>query len=160
MNKLKLNPDKTEFLLIGNERQRSKFLSMFAIELFDVKTNPVKSAGNLEVIFDENFTFRLHISAVCSSYFYHIQNLRCFAITLIWVMQNYLQLLLCKSFLLLCCVSPKQPDTVCTFTHFSCYLQETSEDISLWLGLSPLDTGIPYGPVMPQNCFIDFAVEQ
>ena len=27
-HKLKLNPDKTEFLLIGNERQRSKYLSV------------------------------------------------------------------------------------------------------------------------------------
>ena len=30
-NKLKMNPDKTEFLLIGNERQRSKYLSMFRL---------------------------------------------------------------------------------------------------------------------------------
>ena len=37
-NKLKLNPDKTEFLFIGNERQRSKYHSMFLIELFGVKT--------------------------------------------------------------------------------------------------------------------------
>ena len=29
MNKLKLNPDKTEFLLLGNDRQRSKYLSLF-----------------------------------------------------------------------------------------------------------------------------------
>ena len=29
-NKLKMNPDKTEFLLIGNERQQSKYLSMFS----------------------------------------------------------------------------------------------------------------------------------
>ena len=42
-NKLKMNPDKTEFLLIGNERQRSIYLSMFAIELLGVKTNPAKS---------------------------------------------------------------------------------------------------------------------
>ena len=28
MNKLKLNPDKTGFLLIGNERQRTKYLSV------------------------------------------------------------------------------------------------------------------------------------
>ena len=35
--KLKLNPDKTEFLLIGNERQRSKYLSTFPIELLGVK---------------------------------------------------------------------------------------------------------------------------
>ena len=42
-NKLKLNPDKTEFLLIGNERQRSKYLSMFPIELLGVETYPAKS---------------------------------------------------------------------------------------------------------------------
>ena len=38
-NKLKLNPDKTEFLLIGNERQRSKYLSMFPIELLGLETS-------------------------------------------------------------------------------------------------------------------------
>ena len=74
-NKLKLNPDKTEFLLIGNERQRSKYLSMFPIELLGVKTNPAKSARNLGVIFDKNFTFRSHISVVCNSCFYHMRDL-------------------------------------------------------------------------------------
>ena len=34
------NLDKTEFLLSGKERQWSKYLSMFPIELFRVKTNP------------------------------------------------------------------------------------------------------------------------
>ena len=43
MSTNKLNPDKTEFLLIGNERQRSKYLSMFPIELLSVKTNPAKN---------------------------------------------------------------------------------------------------------------------
>ena len=33
MNKQKLNPDKTEFLLTGNEQQRSKYRSMFPFEL-------------------------------------------------------------------------------------------------------------------------------
>ena len=47
MNKLKMNPDNNEFPLIWNERQRSKYLSMFPIELFDVKLNPAKSAWNL-----------------------------------------------------------------------------------------------------------------
>ena len=45
--KLKLNPDKTEFILIGNERQWNKYLTMFPIELFGVKTNPQNSAQNL-----------------------------------------------------------------------------------------------------------------
>ena len=70
-NKLKLNPDKTEFLPIGNEREWS-----FPIELIGVKTNPAKSARNLGVIFYKNFTFRSHISAVCISCFYHMGDLR------------------------------------------------------------------------------------
>ena len=75
-NKLKLNPDKTEFLLIGNERQRRKYLSMFPIEVLGVKTYPVKSARNVGVIFNKNFNFRSHISAICSSCIYHIRDLR------------------------------------------------------------------------------------
>ena len=66
-----------QFLLIGKERQRSKYLSMFPIELFGVKTIPAKSAWNLGVIFDKNFTFCWHISAFCSSCFYHIRDLQC-----------------------------------------------------------------------------------
>ena len=78
-NKLKLSPDKTEFLLIGNERQQSKYLSMFPIEVLGVKSYPVKSARNLGVIFDKNFNFRSHMSAICSSCIsciYHIRDLR------------------------------------------------------------------------------------
>ena len=74
-NKLKLDPDETEFLLIGNKQQRSKYLSMFPIELFGVKPNPAKSARNLGVIFDKNFTFRSYIAAVCGSCFYHMPDL-------------------------------------------------------------------------------------
>ena len=51
VNKLKLNPDKTVFLLIKNEQQRSKFLSLFPVELLGVVTNPTKSARNLGGIF-------------------------------------------------------------------------------------------------------------
>ena len=75
-NKLKPNPHETKFLLIGNERQRSKYLSMFPIELLGVKIYPAKSARNLGVIFDKNFNFPSHISAICSSCIYHIRDLR------------------------------------------------------------------------------------
>ena len=50
---------------------------MFPIELLGVKTNPAKSARNLGVIFDKNFTFRSHISVVCNSCFYHMWDLWC-----------------------------------------------------------------------------------
>ena len=90
-NKLKLNPHKTEFLLIGNERQWSKYLSMFPIQFLGVETYPAKSACNLGVIFDKNFNFRSHISAIhvfTTSGIYGV----C-AITLIWIVQNCLQML-------------------------------------------------------------------
>ena len=48
MNKQKLNPNNTKFLLIGNERQRSKYHSMFPIELFGVKIYPVNLLEILE----------------------------------------------------------------------------------------------------------------
>ena len=75
-NKLKLNPDNTEFLLIGNEQQRSRYLSMFPIELPGVKTYPANSALNLGVIFDKIFNFRSHTSATCCSCIYPIWDLR------------------------------------------------------------------------------------
>ena len=74
--KMKLNPDKTEFPPAGNERQRSKYFSKFPIELLSVKTLLAKSARNLGVIFDKNFTFRSHISALCSSCFYNMWDLQ------------------------------------------------------------------------------------
>ena len=75
-NKLKLNPDKTEFFLIGNEQQWSKYLSMFPIEVLGVKTYLAKSACNVGMIFNRTFNFRSHISAICSSCIYHMRNLR------------------------------------------------------------------------------------
>ena len=54
--------------------------SVFPIELLGVRTNPAKSARNFGVIFNKNFTFRSHISAVCSSCIYHmwdLQRIRC-----------------------------------------------------------------------------------
>ena len=76
-NKLKLNPDKTEFRLIGHERQVSKYLSMFPIELLGVETYPAKSARNLWSDLRQKLQLPLtYISAICSSCIYHIRDLR------------------------------------------------------------------------------------
>ena len=49
---------------------------MFPIELLGVETYPAQSAHNLGVIFDKNFNFHAHISAICSSCIYHIRDLQ------------------------------------------------------------------------------------
>ena len=56
-------------------------------------------------------------------------------------------------------VSLEQPPAACQFSQFSCYLQEISEDTSLWFGLSSIDTVTPHGLLMLRSCFLDFAVE-
>ena len=110
--KLKLSPDETKFSLIRNEWKQSKYLSMFPIdhEIFGVKTNPAKSAWNLGVIFAKNSPLAhiyqesvAHAFTICAIY-------GAFAVTSIWIVQNYRQLLLCPVLSIIaihfCMVSP------------------------------------------------------
>ena len=73
-NKLKLNPDKTEFILFGSISQRKALQSIFPVDILGNKLVPSDSAKNLGVIFDSDFSFSKHVSAVCSSCFYHIRD--------------------------------------------------------------------------------------
>ena len=75
-NKLKLNPGKTEFILIGHKQQREKYSSQFPVSLMGVDTKPSETARNLGVVFDQDFNFRKHINQVFGSCFYHIRDLR------------------------------------------------------------------------------------
>ena len=75
-NKLKFNPNKTEFLLIDHESQRLKYLSIFPVTLLERETHPSKTVRNLGVVFDENFNFGTHINSVCKLSYYHIRDLR------------------------------------------------------------------------------------
>ena len=75
-SKLKLNPDKTEFILIGTKAQRDKFKKYFPTKLFDQDVTPTDSARNLRVKFDKDFNLKKHLSKVCRSCYYHIRDLR------------------------------------------------------------------------------------
>ena len=75
-SKLKLNPDKTEFILIGTKAQRDKFKKYFPTKLLDQDVTPTDSARNLGVEFDKDLNFKKHISKVCRSCYYHIRDLR------------------------------------------------------------------------------------
>ena len=51
-SKLKLNPDKTELILIGTKAQRDKFKKYFPTKLLDQDVTPTDSARNLGAEFD------------------------------------------------------------------------------------------------------------
>ena len=62
VSKLKINPSKTEFLLIRTNLQREKFLNNFTCLTLDQDTNPTTSAKHLGVLFDSSLNVRKHIS--------------------------------------------------------------------------------------------------
>ena len=75
-SKLKLNSDKTEFIVVGARRQRHRLSDRFPVGLLDGDICPSDSVRNLGVVFDGDFSFREHVSNICKSCFYHIRDLR------------------------------------------------------------------------------------
>src|SRR2546426_6530448 len=74
-NRLSVNPSKTEYMLIGNSRQRAKLTST-SLTFCGNNLTPVDSCRNLGVVFDKELSFEKHISSICSTSFYHIRQLR------------------------------------------------------------------------------------
>ena len=75
---IKLNSDKTEFIIIGTKQQRHKLSNHFPVKLLDNDISSSDSVRNLGVIFDSDFSFHKHVSnnIICKSCFYHIRDLR------------------------------------------------------------------------------------
>ena len=71
---LSLNPNKTEFLIIGTPQQLSKLNNLVLNS--DTTITPVTSARNLGIIFDNNLCFESQIKSLSKSCFYHINDLR------------------------------------------------------------------------------------
>ncbi len=75
-NKLKLNPDKTEFIVFGSEAQRKTLSTFFPIDILDNKLTPSDTVRNLGVKLDSSLNMAQHISDVIKSCYYHIKDLR------------------------------------------------------------------------------------
>ena len=55
-SKLKLNPDKSEFIIFGSKRQRDKLKSCFPIDILGNSICPTDAVKNLGVWFDLDFS--------------------------------------------------------------------------------------------------------
>ena len=73
INKLKLNQDKTEVVLISSRYRPRPPLD--SLQIGNVTVVPSSSARNLGVIFDKCFNFEEHIKSICKSSHYHIRNI-------------------------------------------------------------------------------------
>ena len=74
-DKLKLNDDKTEFLITGTRQQLSK-VHIEKLSVGDVSVKPATVARNLGTWFDTNLSLVTHITKTCKAAFYHLHNIR------------------------------------------------------------------------------------
>ena len=75
-SKLKLNPDKTKFIIFGLKRQRDKLKACFSVDILGSPLCPVESVKNWGMWFDFDFSLSRHVRNVCKSCFVQLRNFR------------------------------------------------------------------------------------
>ena len=75
-NKLKLNPDKTEFIVFGSKSHREKLNHSFPVNILGNLISPVDAVRNLGVWFDSDFSFSCHVMKVCKACFASVRDLK------------------------------------------------------------------------------------
>ena len=73
-NRLKLNGDKTELLMIGTRKQCAKLSNLF-VNIGNGTIKPSEQGRNLIVVFDANLSLKSHINSLCSSARYYLHNI-------------------------------------------------------------------------------------
>ena len=76
-DKLMINDDKTEFLLIGTRQQLAKINTACSITVGEYDIDPSLCVRNLGVWFDSRLSMSTHVTKLCNSSFYHLHNIRC-----------------------------------------------------------------------------------
>ena len=74
-DKLKLNDNKTEFILIGTRQQLAK-VDGISLCVGDSKVSPVKSAKNLGTWIDTNLNLKINVNNTCKAAYHHLTNVR------------------------------------------------------------------------------------
>ena len=75
-NKLKLNPDKTEFTVIGDDQNRSSLKPSFPVSLLGTSMEPAESVTYLGVILDAENSMQRHMANLCCISYYLLWELR------------------------------------------------------------------------------------
>ena len=73
-SKLKLNDDKTEFLILS--KNRATALDLNPLIIGDCEINPSEQARNIGAIFDSHMSMCKHVAAVCKSAYFHLRCIR------------------------------------------------------------------------------------
>ena len=74
-NKLKLKPDKMEFIVIGDDQIRSCLKPSFPVSFLGNIKEPADSFKNLDVILDAENSMQRHVANLCCICYYHLREL-------------------------------------------------------------------------------------
>ena len=72
-NKLKLNSNKTEFIVIGDDQIRSSMKSTFPLSFLGNIMKPAESVKNLGVILDADNSIQRHVANLCCTCYFHLR---------------------------------------------------------------------------------------
>ena len=72
--KLKLNPEKNEFIIIGQKAIRVAY-TIFPVPFLQKNISPSVEVKNLGVTFDSDNSFDNHVAKVCRACYYHLRDL-------------------------------------------------------------------------------------
>ena len=73
-SKLKVDSDKTEFIVFGSNVFRNKLSHLVPVNILGNLSSPREKVRNVKVIFDSSFRFSGQVSSICSSSYYHIRD--------------------------------------------------------------------------------------
>ena len=73
-NQLKLNEEKTEFLIAGTETQPSKVI-IDSLNVVGIDIKPSTSVRNLGVIIDQDLSLKEQVNAICRSCYGHLRSI-------------------------------------------------------------------------------------
>ena len=71
-NKLKLYPDKTEFIVIGDDQIISSLKSSFSVSLLGNSMEPAELVKNLGVVLDAEYSMQRHMANLCRISYHHL----------------------------------------------------------------------------------------
>ena len=74
LSKLKLNPDKTEFIVFGTPAQQESLKHIYPIDILGNLLHPSNCVRNLGVLFDSGLSFSKQIGAIRKSCYYHMRD--------------------------------------------------------------------------------------
>ena len=75
-SKLKLNPEKTEFIVFGSHSQRRNLEAFFPVNILGNFLKPSDAVRNLGVIFDADFSFSAQVRNICKGCFLQLRDFR------------------------------------------------------------------------------------